>query len=124
MVFNPDAHGAKEHLTAFVTAKLTLEQLDAIQHAFGRGSFSQSPTCPTELFIKDNPSYHGLSLEDIRRAEAGLKPLLIIDAKTPVDGGIWYIDDFASEDEVEDGEAASTNVLWKIRIKAEDVCIM
>lgn len=124
MVFNPDSHSQKERLTAFLTAKLTSNQLDAIQHAFGRGSFSQSPNCPTELFIKDNPSYHDLSLEDIRRAEPDLKPLLVIDDKSPVDGGIWYIDDFASEDEVADEEAASTNVLWKIRMRAEDVCIM
>lgn len=123
MVFNPEAVNEKARITAFLTANLTPDQLDAIQDAFGKGSFFQSPDCPMELFIKDTPEYHGLSHADIRRKETDGNPFLIIDEKTPVDGGIWYIDDFASEDEVEDELAESTNVLWKIRIKTEHIPI-
>ncbi|KAF2657709.1 hypothetical protein K491DRAFT_690780 [Lophiostoma macrostomum CBS 122681] len=124
MVYNPEQTQEKEQLTAFLTVKLTHEQLDAIQYAFGKGSFSQSPSMFTVLFIIDRPEYHGRSHADIRRAETNEKPFLVIDEKTPIDGGIWYVDNFASEEEVEDGEAESTNVVWKIRIKIEDVPVL
>lgn len=125
MVYNPDAAGVnKERLTAFVTTDLTSDQLDAVQEAFGRGACSQSPVPTIELFIEDRAEYHGLTHADIRRAVTGEEPFLVIDEQTPEDGGIWYIEGFASEDEVEDGEAENTNVVWKIRLKIEDVPIM
>ncbi|KAF2713901.1 hypothetical protein K504DRAFT_399506 [Pleomassaria siparia CBS 279.74] len=113
MVFDLGTNSANERLTAFLTAKLTTEELDAIQAAFGRGAVAQS----YELFIKNNPEYHNLSHAEIRKAEPGEDPLLVIDKDTPSDGGIWYLAQFATEDEVEDGEAESEEVLWKIRIK-------
>jgi hypothetical protein len=124
MVYFPDhEQESKVRLTAFLTAKLTSEQLDAIQHAFGKGSFNLSPSCDTVLFIVDKPEYHGLSHAAIRRAETGEEPFLIIDEKTPIDGGIWYVDNFATEEDVDDEMAESTDVLWKIRTKIEDVVL-
>lgn len=124
MVFNPDGTDSKVRLPAYLIADLTPEQLDTIQIAFGKGSFSQAPTCPYELFIKDVPEYHDLSHANIRKAETDGNPFFLIDEQTPTDGGMWYIDNFATEDEVDDGEAENTRVLWKIRIKIEDIPIM
>ena len=124
MVYNGEFAREKERLTAFLTAKLTPAELDSVQDAFGKGSFASSPACSTVLYIVDKPEYHDLSLADIRRAETDGKPFLVVDAKTPEDGGIWYIDNFAAEDEVKDGEAESTNVLWRIRCKLEHVVLL
>ncbi|KAF2472548.1 uncharacterized protein BDR25DRAFT_302686 [Lindgomyces ingoldianus] len=122
MVYLPRQPGHR--LTAFLTAELSPQQLDAIHKAFESGAFSQFPTPLAELYIKDKPEYHGLTHAEIRRAEEREEPFLLIDKETPDDGGIWYIDDFAGEDQVEDEQAESTDVLWKIRIKIEHVPIL
>ncbi|KAF2181065.1 hypothetical protein K469DRAFT_713940 [Zopfia rhizophila CBS 207.26] len=117
-------HSSGDMLKAYLTAKLTPQELESIHKAFELGAHSQFPTPLAELYIEDKPEYYDLTHSEIRKAETQEQPLLLIDKETPSDGGVWYIDSFASEDEVEDGEAESTDVLWKIRMKIEDVPIL
>jgi hypothetical protein len=49
--------------------------------------------------------------------------LLVIDANTPLDGGIWYLDRFAEQADVDDGVAESLNTLCKIRMDIRLVVI-
>jgi hypothetical protein len=49
--------------------------------------------------------------------------LIVIDSRTPSDGGIWYIERFADEDDVENEQAENTNTLLKIRMKIEDIVL-
>jgi hypothetical protein len=57
------------------------------------------------------------------RAMSSIGPLLVIDANTPHDGGIWYIEAFASAADVENGQAENIDTLFKLRMKIEDVVI-
>lgn len=125
MVFVP-TNSNVERLKAYLTAKLKAEDLESIHQAFELGACSRfSPLL--QLYIEDILEYHDLSHSDIRRAETAAgrdSSFLIIDEETPSNGAVWYIDQFASEDQVDDGEAESTEVLWKIHVKTEEVPLM
>lgn len=123
MVYNHDKDEPREHFTAFATAKLSGEQLDAIHKAFARGACFVHAVNPMALFIHDRSDHHGLSHADMVEGQVDEEPFLVIDAKTPHDEAVWYVEGFATEDDVEAGCAESTNVVWKIRIKIEDVSI-
>ena len=47
----------------------------------------------------------------------------MIDSQTPDDGGAWYIDRFADQQDVDAGEAENTNTLYKLRMKIEDIVV-
>ncbi|RYN90780.1 hypothetical protein AA0119_g10902 [Alternaria tenuissima] len=103
MVYIPNLHYDKQRLLALLTADLTSAQLDRIQELFGIGATLRSPYPAEELFIEDK------------------HPLLVIDSHTPHDGGIWYIEGFATADDVANGLAESLNTLYKIRMDIRDV---
>lgn len=124
MVYIP--RSVTDKLKAYLTADLSPNELDSIHLAFELGACSKFNPM-VELFIADVPEYHTMCHEDIRRAEdaAGrTEAFLIIDSATPADGAVWYIDRFAGSDQVEDGEAESTDLLWKIRAKTTSVPLM
>lgn len=60
---------------------------------------------------KDRPG----EWEDVPEPE----PFLIIDANTPKSRALWYVDRFADEEEVEDGVASSTDVLWELLVETK-----
>ncbi|ORX96634.1 hypothetical protein BCR34DRAFT_593772, partial [Clohesyomyces aquaticus] len=129
MVYIPHIRGHK--LTAYLTTTSppSPTQLSLIHSSFSLGAYSRFPTPIAELHILANPSYASASLShaSMRRAESAAgssAPFLVIDDETLTDGGVWYISDFATEDEVEDGEAESTDVLVKIRVRIEHVPVM
>jgi len=124
MVYNPDLFREKQRFTAILVADLSPEQLNVVQEDFGLGATLCSPHPAEELFIHDKRAWSTLSHAEMKRAYPDTQPLLVIDAKTPEDGGIWYLDHFADEDEVEDGSAESTNTLQKIRMGIKDVVIL
>ncbi|KAF1829412.1 hypothetical protein BDW02DRAFT_167190 [Decorospora gaudefroyi] len=124
MVYNPDIAAAKvRRLSAILVADLTPAQLDTVQRKFGAGANLCSPHPSEELFVEDKREFSSLSHPDLKRFYPDTNPLLIIDARTPSDHSIWYIDRFAEEDDVENGEAENTNTLYKIRIHIPDVVI-
>ncbi|KAF9869701.1 hypothetical protein CkaCkLH20_12888 [Colletotrichum karsti] len=108
-------------ITAYLTTSLSPEDLATVKKAFELGACSRF--CPIlEMVIKDEPLYHNKSHADIRHAEdvAGRKEgFVVIDDCAVDDEAIWFIDTFATEDQVEDGEVESTDVLLKILIKTD-----
>lgn len=108
-------------ITAYMALDVSSEDLDSIKQAFELGACSRfNPIL--EMVIRNEPSYHKMSHSDIRRAEdeAGrTKPFVIIDERAISDGAVWYVDAFATEDQVEDGEAESTKVLIELLVKTE-----
>ncbi|KAG9187196.1 hypothetical protein G6011_05067 [Alternaria panax] len=50
-------------------------------------------------------------------------PLLVIDSCTPHHGSAWYLEGFASADQVESGPAERPSTLYKMRMHMRDVDI-
>ncbi|CAN9124461.1 unnamed protein product [Alternaria sp. RS040] len=121
MVYIPNLHYDKQRLLALLTADLTSAQLDRIQELFGIGATSRSPYPAEELFIEDKREWSHLSHADLMRAYPEQDPLLVIDSHTPHDGEVWYIEGFATADDVANGLAESLNTLYKIRMDIRDV---
>ena len=119
MVYIPNLHYDKQRLLALLTADLTSAQLNRIQELFGIGVTLHSPYPTEELFIKDKREWLHLSHADSMRAYPEQDPLLVTDSHTPHDGGIWYIEGFATADDVANRLAESLNTLYKIRM---DIC--
>jgi hypothetical protein len=114
---------AKEIITAILVADLTPSQLDTVQEKFGNGANLCTPHPSEQLFIHDKRSWSTHTHAALKRAMPDTSPLLIIDAQTPHDDSIWYIERFADADEVAEGQAESTNTLYKIRMKLDAVVI-
>jgi hypothetical protein len=123
MVYNPDPTASKEHITGILVSKLTSTQLDTIQEKFGNGANLTSPYPHEQLFIHDKRDWSAYSHADMKRAMPDAVGLIVIDSRSAEDGSIWYIDRFATEEEVEDGGAENTNTLFKLRMKLEAVVI-
>lgn len=114
-------------LQAFLLTDLSAEQLDKIHTDFERGSGAKFHNPTVNIFISSNPDYHGKSPAFIRHdqdSNGNEGPFLIIDSQTPETDSLLYVDTFASEDQVEDGEAASTAVLFTIRAKTLHIPLM
>ncbi|KAI4711069.1 hypothetical protein J4E89_004659 [Alternaria sp. Ai002NY15] len=90
---------------------------------FGIGANMCSPHPAEQLFIEDKRDLSNLSHADLRRLFSKADPLLVIDAQTPIDGGIWYLDGFAEQLDVDEGLAENLNTLYKIRMDIRDVVI-
>ncbi|CAN9150396.1 unnamed protein product [Alternaria alternata] len=121
MVYIPNLHYDKQRLLTLLTADLTSAQLDRIQELFGIGATSRSPYPAEELSIENKREWSHLSHADLMRAYPEQDPLLVTDSHTLHDGGIWYIEDFATADDVANGLAESPNTLYKIRMDIRDV---
>lgn len=122
--FKGDGHF--EVVKAFLKADLTEAELDEVHRTFELGSMAKfDPTM--RLFIENEPRYRDMSHSEIRKdqtAQGNTSAFLIIDSDTPKNGAVWYVDEFATEEEVEEGTAESTEVLWQIQVKADHVSIM
>jgi hypothetical protein len=123
MVHNPDITRTPTRLSSILIADLTPAQLDTIQHKFGIGANLCCPYPSEVLFIEDKREWSSSSHADLKRAYPDADPLIVIDSRTPSDGGIWYIERFATGDDVENEQAENTNTLFKIRMRIEDIVI-
>jgi hypothetical protein len=123
MVHNPDLTREEERINAILVADLTPAQLDTVQNKFGNGANLCSPFPAEQLFIHDKREWSAYSLPEMKRAMPDTSPLLVIDSQTPSDGAVWYIDDFATQEDVDDELAENINTLMKIRMKLEGVVI-
>lgn len=123
MVYNPDLYRDKERFLGILIGDLTSAQLDAVQVLFGTGANMCSPNPSGQLFIQDKRDLSDVSHASLRRVFAEAEPLLVIDAQTPIDGGIWYLDSFAEQFDVDGGIAENLDTLYKIRMDIRDVVI-
>lgn len=127
MVHNPDVTADKELITGILVADLTSDQLDIIQEQFGLGALLCNPYPTHQLFIHDKREWGSYIHADMLRAMTEEQPdldgLVVIDARSAEDGAAWYIECFADEARVADGEAENTNTLFKLRMKLGDIVL-
>ncbi|KAI8949420.1 hypothetical protein F4801DRAFT_401358 [Xylaria longipes] len=123
MVFIVPNAGA-ERLRAYLLPSFPLSELPALKKAFEFGTCAPFATM-LELVIAHAPAdWVDQSFEYMRQKEdeAGREePFVVVDERGAGgrEGAVWYVARFATEDEVEDGEAASTDVVWRIPVKTE-----
>ncbi|KAF5724855.1 hypothetical protein FMUND_411 [Fusarium mundagurra] len=111
-------------LKCYLATPFTDDELKAFKAAFDLGACSKfSPL--VQLKILDAPEeYLGKSHQYIRAkvTEAGnTDPFVVVDDEAKSRGAAWYIDQFAEEDDLGQGE--STDFVYKILIKTEDLAI-
>ncbi|TRX90385.1 hypothetical protein FHL15_008750 [Xylaria flabelliformis] len=129
MVFVIPPNPKVPRLRAYLLPSFPLSELPAFKQAFEFGTCA--PFNPMlELVIAHAPAdWAGQSFEYMRRKEdeAGREaPFVVVDERGAGgrDGAVWYVEHFATEDEVEDGEAASTSVVWRIPVKTDCLALM
>ncbi|KAI2471611.1 hypothetical protein F4781DRAFT_386804 [Annulohypoxylon bovei var. microspora] len=113
-------------LNAYLLKDLSDDELKLFKKAFEFGAMSSfNPLL--ELIIQKAPEdYLGKPHSYIRTKEdeAGhAGPFVLIDEQVVLKGAVWYVERFADEDEVDNEQAESTDVLWKILIKTEHLPI-
>lgn len=121
MVFIPPC-GRVPQLTAYLTADLSSDALDDIHRRFERVACARfNPS--VELFIAPGPgpTTTANSHQDLVRWHNSSTPFLVIDERTMRDRAVWYVQGLATPDDVADGDAQNTNVVWRIRVKIECV---
>ncbi|KAI1456087.1 hypothetical protein F4805DRAFT_433821 [Annulohypoxylon moriforme] len=122
MVWFWDSYQGPPKLNAYLLKDLSDDELKAFKKEFEFGTMASFNTL-LELVIKKAPEdYLGKPHAYIRRkeTEAGrTDPFVLIDEQLALKNAIWYVQDFASDDEVEGELAVSTDVLWKILIKPD-----
>jgi hypothetical protein len=110
-------------LNAYILPSFPLEELDSFKRTFEFGTCA--PFAPMlELVLQHAPEdWAGKTFEYMRSKEneAGRKgPFVVLDERTSGDNGaVWYLESFATEEDVEYGLAESTDVVWRIPIKTE-----
>lgn len=112
--------------TAYLFANLTDAQLKDFKAAFELGACSSFSPMMELKIVRPPADYVGKSHQYIRAKEykAGNEdPFVIIDNNFLQRGAVWYIDKPADDDQVEDGEAVSTDVIFKILVKTEALAL-
>ncbi|KAI1087060.1 hypothetical protein F5B19DRAFT_476861 [Rostrohypoxylon terebratum] len=113
-------------LNAYLLIDISDDELKSFKQKFEFGTMAPFSTM-LELVIKKAPEDYLNKLHRyirIKETEAGREdPFVLIDEQLKLKGAVWYVDNFAREDEVEDGVAESTEVLWKILTKTETLPI-
>ncbi|KAJ4371824.1 hypothetical protein N0V86_008378 [Didymella sp. IMI 355093] len=129
MVHNGDMDQKKQLIHAILTADLTPAQLTAVHAKFGRGAMMHSPYPRWQLYITDKRSWSSLSHLEIwhktqRYDDApGYFPLIVVDAETPNDNAVWFVDRIADQYDVDNGTAESLETLFKVRIDLDNIPI-
>ncbi|GKU12014.1 hypothetical protein FLAG1_11524 [Fusarium langsethiae] len=109
-------------LTAYLVAPLTDDELAKVKAAFEIGACSRFNPILELKIVRAPDDYVGKSHQYMRAREdeAGRdEGFVVIDENAIKRHAVWYVDSFADEDAVENGEAESTDVVMKILVKTE-----
>ncbi|KAM0351693.1 hypothetical protein ACHAPU_002703 [Fusarium lateritium] len=121
MVYLPP-HRNEDCLTVYLVTTLTDNELQAFKSAFELGACCRfSPLLELKI-VRAPKDYWGKPHQYIRsrEIEAGREETFgLIDDEAKERRAIWYIDGFYTEEEVEEGQAESIEVVKKILIKTE-----
>ncbi|KAL6849606.1 hypothetical protein ACO1O0_009147 [Amphichorda felina] len=101
-------------------------QLNDFKAAFELGACSRFNPIMELKIVRPPDDYVGKSHQHMRQKEneAGRKkPFVVIDDDFLKRSAVWYVEHFATEEEVEDSEAESTGVVYKILIKPEALAL-
>lgn len=112
---------------AYLTADLPSHELENMKKLFERGTHADLNPMLEMKILKAPADWAGQSHAYMRRkeTEAGNDgPFVVIDEALTERGGVWYVSHFANDDDVEDEQAASTDVLWEILVTPLHLAIM
>jgi hypothetical protein len=122
----PSQAPAADTLKAFLVTGLTKNQLDTFKRAFEKGAkVHLNPMLHLEI-IRAPGEYLNESHAHIRtqETEAGnTDPFVVIDNNVVEKNAVWYVGDFADENDVECGVAESEHVLMKALVRTEALAI-
>ncbi|KAF3049052.1 hypothetical protein E8E11_009314 [Didymella keratinophila] len=129
MVYNPDIDQETNLIHAILTADLTPAQLTAVHERFGLGAMLGSPYPRHQLYITDKRSWSSLFHLEIWNKtphhddEPGYFPIIIVDAETPIDNAVWFIDRIADQFDIDHKAAESLNTLFKVRMDLNNIIL-
>ncbi|KAI4709237.1 hypothetical protein J4E89_005985 [Alternaria sp. Ai002NY15] len=109
-------------LTAYLLAPLNDNELAKVKTEFELGACSRFQPLLELKITKPPNDYIGKSHQYMRAKEneAGREsPFVVIDEDAVKRGAVWYVDAFADDEMVEEGQAESTQVVVKLLVKTE-----
>ncbi|KAH7198356.1 uncharacterized protein B0J16DRAFT_330284 [Fusarium flagelliforme] len=112
--------GEADRITAYLVTDFTDNELRELKISFEFGACSRFDPLLELKIIRAPEDYLGKSHQYIRARENDADredAFALIDDEAKERGGIWYIDHFAEEDQVENETAESTDVVFKILIQ-------
>ncbi|KAL7946970.1 hypothetical protein V8C42DRAFT_319303 [Trichoderma barbatum] len=111
-------------LTCYLLADISSDDLQAFKSAFELGNCARFDPALHIKIVRPPEDYIGKSHEYIRKKEdeAGREgKFLILDDKAVQNNAVWYISYFADAEYVEWKQAESTDVLWKMLIRTDNL---
>jgi hypothetical protein len=113
-------------LKAFLVTKLSDSQLEQFKRAFGKGAKVHLRPIMHLKIIEAPENYLKATHAQIRTKEneaGNTDPFVVIDHNHLEKGAVWYVADFANENDVENGFAESEDVLMRALILTERLAI-
>ena len=117
---------AADTLKAFLTTGLSKSQLDHFKQSFEKGAKVHLRPMLHLKIIQAPEDHLNASLADIRtrETEAGNSdPFVVIDDKVIEKNAVYYVGDFADENDVEAGFAESEDVVMRALVRTEALAI-
>ncbi|KAG5785769.1 hypothetical protein H9Q73_000624 [Fusarium xylarioides] len=106
----------------YLTTSFPDGELKAFKSRFERGAYYKSAPLMQITIMHAPDDYLGKSHQYMRakETEAGnADQFIVVDEAAKSRRAVWYVDQFANEDQVDDGVAESTDVVMKILIQTE-----
>jgi hypothetical protein len=122
----PSEVPAADTLKAFLVTDLSSSQLDQFKRAFEKGAKVQFRPMLHLKIVQASENYLDASHAYIRtqETEAGnTDPFVVIDDNVVEKNAVWYIVDFADENNVDSGLAESEDVLMRALVRTEALAI-
>jgi len=113
-------------LKAFLLTDLSAVQLARFKRAFEKGANVHLRPMLHLNIIQATDDYVSASRAQIRARETSAgntDPFVLIDDKLVAKNGVWYVSDFAWEDDVQNGFAESEEVLMRALVRTEHLAI-
>jgi len=122
----PPEKPAADTLKAFLVTNLSATQLDELKRTFETGAKVHLNPMLHLKIIKAPQDYRNASHAYIRTHETetgNTDPFVMIDENLVEKNAVWYVSDFADENDIEAGFAESERVLMKALIRTETLAI-
>jgi hypothetical protein len=113
-------------LKAFLITRLSASQLKQFKRAFEKGAKVHFRPMMHLKIIQAPESYLNATIAHIRTAETeagNTDPFVVIDRRAVDSGAVWYVADFADEDDIQNGFAESEDVVMRALVRTELLAI-
>jgi hypothetical protein len=122
----PSASDEADTLKALLVTELTASQLDVFKRAFENGAkVHLRPMMHLKITLAPD-NYTNATLARMRSMEdqaENTNPFVVIDRNVVEQGAVWYVTDFADENDIENGFAESQDVLMRALVRTERLAI-